>query len=51
VLTDEERIRVAAAEIEKIFPGSSDLIEYTATVAGNEPALSRGSYAAFAPAK
>src|SRR6185503_3437409 len=37
-LSDEERIRLAVAEIEKVFPGSSDLIEHTATVAWpNEP--------------
>jgi monoamine oxidase len=35
--------------IEKIFPGSSDLVENTATVAWvNEP-FTRGSYMALAP--
>jgi monoamine oxidase len=49
VLSDEERIRVAVAEIERIFPGSSDLIECTATVAWPNEPYTRGSYAAFAP--
>ena len=48
-LSDEERIRLAAAEIEKVFPGSSDLIECTATVAWPNEPYTRGSYAAFAP--
>jgi monoamine oxidase len=48
-LTDEERIRTAVAEIEKIFPGSSELIECTATVAWPNEPYTRGSYAAFAP--
>jgi monoamine oxidase len=48
-LSDEERTRLAAAEIEKLFPGSSDLIENTATIAWlNEP-YTRGSYMALAP--
>jgi monoamine oxidase len=48
-LSDEERIKVAVAEIEKLFPGSSDLIENTATIAWlNEP-YTRGSYMALAP--
>ena len=48
-LSDEERIRVAVAEIEKLFPGSSDLIEHTATMAWlNEP-FTRASYMALAP--
>jgi len=48
-LSDEERIRFAVAEIEKIFAGSSDLIENTATVAWlNEP-YTRASYMALAP--
>jgi monoamine oxidase len=49
VLSDEERIRVAVGEIERLFPGSSDLIECTATVAWPNEAYTRGSYAAFAP--
>jgi monoamine oxidase len=48
-LSDEERIRTAAAEIERIFPGSSDLIECTATVAWPNERYTRGSYAALAP--
>lgn len=48
-LSDDERIRVAVAEIEKLFPGSSDLIECTATVAWPKEAYTRGSYAALAP--
>jgi monoamine oxidase len=48
-LSDEERIKTAASVIEKIFPGSSALIEDTATTAWvNEP-FTRGSYMAFAP--
>ena len=48
-LSDEERIRVAVAEIERHFPGSSDLIEHTATIAWlNEP-YTRASYMALAP--
>jgi len=48
-LSDDERIRFAVAEIEKVFPGSSNLIENTATVAWlNEP-YTRASYMALAP--
>jgi monoamine oxidase len=48
-LSDEERIKTAVSVIEKIFPGSSALIEQTATTAWvNEP-FTRGSYMAFAP--
>jgi len=48
-LSDEERIRLAVAEIEKVFPGSSDLIEHTATVAWPNEPFTRGSYMALAP--
>jgi monoamine oxidase len=48
-LSDEERIRVAVDEIEKRFPGSSDQIECTATVAWPNEPYTRGSYAALAP--
>ena len=48
-LADEERMRVAAAEIEKIFPSSSDLIENTATVAWPNEPYTRASYMALAP--
>lgn len=48
-LSDEGRIQVAVAEIEKLFPGSSDLIEHTASVAWPNEAFTRGSYMALAP--
>jgi len=48
-LTDEERTRLAVAEVEKVFPGSSDLIECTETVAWPNEPYTRASYAAFAP--
>lgn len=48
-LSDEERTRLAVAEIEKVFPGSSDLIEHTATVAWPNEPFTRGSYMALAP--
>ena len=48
-LTDEERIQCAVGEIEKVFPGSSDLIKCTATVAWPNEQYTRGSYAALAP--
>jgi monoamine oxidase len=48
-LPDEERIRVAVAEVEKVFPGSSELIEHTATVAWPNEPFSRGSYMALGP--
>jgi len=48
-LSDEERIRVAVAEIEKLFPGSSELIEHTATVAWRNEPFARASYMALAP--
>lgn len=48
-LSDEERIRCAVEEIERVFPGSSDLIEQTATVAWPNEPYTRASYAAFAP--
>lgn len=48
-LSDEERIDVAVSEIEKIFPGSSTLIENVSTMAWlNEP-FTRASYLALAP--
>ncbi|MBC7877178.1 MAG: FAD-dependent oxidoreductase [Anaerolineales bacterium] len=48
-LSDEERIKLAVEVIEKIFPGSLDLIENTATMAWvNEP-FTRCSYMALAP--
>jgi monoamine oxidase len=48
-LSDEERIRLVVAEIEKVFPGSSQLIEHTATVAWPNEPYTRGSYMALAP--
>ena len=48
-LSDEERTQVAVAEIEKVFSGSSDLIEHTATVAWPNEPFTRGSYMALAP--
>ena len=48
-LPDEERIRLVVAEVEKVFPGSSDLIEHTATVAWPNEPFTRGSYMALAP--
>ena len=48
-LSDKERINTAISVIEGIFPGSSDLIETTRTVAWvNEP-YTRCSYMAYAP--
>jgi monoamine oxidase len=48
-LPDEERIKVAVDEIEIRFPGSSNLIECTATMAWPNEPYTRGSYAALAP--
>jgi len=48
-LSDEDRIRVAVAEVEKVCPGSSELIEHTATVAWPNELYTRGSYMALAP--
>ena len=48
-LSDEERIKQAVNIIEKVFPGSSDLIENTATVAWNNEPFTRASYLALAP--
>ena len=48
-LSDEERIRAAVNEVERLFPGSSDLIENTATVAWPNEPYTRGSYMALAP--
>jgi monoamine oxidase len=49
VLSDEERTQMAAAEIERLFPGSSDLIENTATMAWPNEPYTKASYAALAP--
>jgi monoamine oxidase len=48
-LSDAERTHLAVAEIETLFPGSSDLIENTATVAWSNEPFTRASYAALAP--
>lgn len=48
-LSNEERIKLAVSVIDKVFPGSSDLVENTATMAWvNEP-FTRGSYMALSP--
>ena len=48
-LSDEERIETAVSDIERLFPGSSSLIENVSTIAWlNEP-FTRGSYMALAP--
>ncbi|HJR79265.1 MAG TPA: FAD-dependent oxidoreductase [Anaerolineales bacterium] len=48
-LSDDERMRVAVAEVEKVFPGSSEWIEHVATVAWPNEPYTRGSYLALAP--
>jgi monoamine oxidase len=48
-LSDVERTHAAVSEIEKVFPGSSELIEHTATVAWPNESYTRGSYMALAP--
>lgn len=48
-LSDEERMGLAVNEIEKLFPGSSDLVENTATVAWPNERYTRGAYMALAP--
>lgn len=48
-LSDAERIQAAIAHIERLFPGSSNLIECTATVNWVHEPYTRGSYAALAP--
>ena len=48
-MSDAERIDTAVSEIERLFPGSSDLIENVNTIAWiNEP-FTRASYMALAP--
>jgi len=48
-LSDEKRIETAVNEIERVFPGSSELIVHTETVSWfNEP-YTRGAYLALAP--
>jgi monoamine oxidase len=48
-LSDAERTHLAVREIERLFPGSADLVEHTETIAWlNEP-FTRASYMALAP--
>lgn len=48
-LSDAERTSLAVEEIERLFPGSADLVEHTETIAWlNEP-FTRASYMALAP--
>jgi monoamine oxidase len=42
-------MQLAVTEIDKLFPGSSELIENTATVAWPNEPYTRASYAALAP--
>jgi monoamine oxidase len=48
-LSDAARIHLAMSEIEKLFPGSSDIIENTATMAWPNEPYTRAAYVAFAP--
>lgn len=48
-LSDAERIQTAVSAIERIFPGSSDLIEKAQTIAWGNEAFTLGSYMAYAP--
>lgn len=48
-LPDGERVEVAVSEIERLFPGSSALIEHTETIAWPNEGFTRGSYMALAP--
>jgi monoamine oxidase len=48
-LSDEKRILAAVYEIEKLFPGSSKLIEHTETIAWPNEEFTRGAYMALAP--
>lgn len=48
-LSDEERIKTAVSVIEGIFPGSSELIETTKTIAWINEIYSRCSYMALSP--
>jgi len=48
-LSDDERIKLAVNEVERVFPGLSDLIENTATVAWPNEPYTRGAYMALAP--
>ncbi|MBK9782002.1 MAG: flavin monoamine oxidase family protein [Anaerolineales bacterium] len=48
-LSDTERIQTAVSAIDRIFPGFSDLIENTQTIAWGNEIFTRGSYMAYAP--
>jgi monoamine oxidase len=48
-LSHEQRIQLAVAELEKLFPGSSELVEHTATVGWPNERYTKASYAALAP--
>ena len=48
-LSDAERIHLAVNEVEKLFPGYSELIEHTATVAWSNEEFKRGAYMALSP--
>lgn len=48
-MSDEERIEAAVSEIERLFPGSSDLIENVNTIAWRNEPYTRASYMALAP--
>lgn len=48
-MSDAERVQTAVSVMEKIFPGSSDLIENTQTIAWGNEAFTLGSYMAYAP--
>jgi monoamine oxidase len=49
LLSNVERIQAAVAEIEKLFPGTSELIEHAETIAWNNEPFTRASYMALAP--
>jgi len=48
-LSDDDRIAAAAAEMERLFPGSRGLLEGAATVAWPNETYTRGAYMALAP--
>ena len=50
-LSDTDRIKTAVSAIESIFPGSSNLIENTQTIAWRNEAFTLGSYMAYAPSQ
>lgn len=50
-LSDADRIKTAVSAIESIFPGSSNLIENTQTIAWRNEAFTLGSYMAYTPSQ